>query len=134
MMDNNDLAITGKKPKTRHTDEMVCRFWLEHRCKKGDNCEFIHEFIDDKIPECINAGFCNKPDCPFKHNQKPMKECPLYQKGFCKDGKECKFVHTEIKICLNYLLGFCPIGTKCEKAHVTSPIAMNQRTIIYLGR
>lgn len=36
----------GKRKRT------VCVHWLKGQCKKGDNCEYLHVLIEDKIPPC----------------------------------------------------------------------------------
>lgn len=30
----------------------MCKHWLRGLCKKGDDCEFLHEFDMSKMPEC----------------------------------------------------------------------------------
>lgn len=32
---------------------VVCKHWLRGLCKKGDDCEFLHEFDMTKMPECF---------------------------------------------------------------------------------
>lgn len=39
--------------------QVVCKHWLRGLCKKGDNCEFLHEYDLSKMPPChffINYG------------------------------------------------------------------------------
>ena len=31
---------------------VVCKHWLRGLCKKGDGCEFLHEYDMAKMPEC----------------------------------------------------------------------------------
>lgn len=31
---------------------IVCKHWLRGLCKKGDHCEFLHEYDMTKMPEC----------------------------------------------------------------------------------
>jgi len=31
---------------------VVCKHWLRGLCKKGDDCEFLHEYDMAKMPEC----------------------------------------------------------------------------------
>jgi cleavage and polyadenylation specificity factor subunit 4 len=65
----------------------VCRYWLEKRCKKGEACEYLHEYVIEKLPECPNGHLCRIKDCAYKHTPKVIKECPFYMNGYCKDGK-----------------------------------------------
>ena len=32
--------------------QVVCKHWLRGLCKKGDGCEFLHEYDMTKMPEC----------------------------------------------------------------------------------
>ena len=32
---------------------VVCKHWLRGLCKKGDDCEFLHEYDMSKMPECF---------------------------------------------------------------------------------
>ena len=42
----------------------ICKFYMEGNCKKGNNCNFVH---DEKI--CLDwwEGNCNKQNCSLKH-------------------------------------------------------------------
>lgn len=31
---------------------VVCKHWLRGLCKKGDGCDFLHEYDVTKMPEC----------------------------------------------------------------------------------
>ena len=74
---------------------VVCKHWLRGLCKKGDDCEFLHEYDMAKMPECYffsKFGRCENRDCQYLHidpNSK-VKECPWYARGFCKHGPNCK--------------------------------------------
>lgn len=64
---------------------------------KGDNCGFLHEMIPERMPECatfLKKGFCNDPDCKFKHSRENIKECNMYALGFCIFGPDCRYNHT----------------------------------------
>lgn len=40
---------------------VVCKHWLRGLCKKGDQCEFLHEYDMTKMPECyFYARFSKK--------------------------------------------------------------------------
>jgi hypothetical protein len=42
-------------------DGEICKHWLRGLCKKGDNCEFLHEYDLSKMPECyFYSKFGNK--------------------------------------------------------------------------
>lgn len=77
--------------------QTVCAFWIKGMCMKGDNCGFLHEMVPERMPECttfLKKGFCNDPDCKFKHSRENIKECNMYALGFCIFGPECRYNHT----------------------------------------
>ncbi|XP_018424452.1 PREDICTED: cleavage and polyadenylation specificity factor subunit 4-like, partial [Nanorana parkeri] len=74
--------LTGEKT-------VVCKHWLRGLCKKGDQCEFLHEYDMERMPECYfysKFGECSNKDCPFLHIDpaSKIKDCPWYDRGFCK--------------------------------------------------
>ena len=72
---------------------IVCKHWLRHLCKKGDDCEFLHEYDMSKMPVCYffqKFGECNNKDCQYLHvdaESLKVKDCPWYDRGFCKHGE-----------------------------------------------
>ncbi|KTF89057.1 hypothetical protein cypCar_00012714 [Cyprinus carpio] len=107
--------ISGEK-------SVVCKHWLRGLCKKGDQCEFLHEYDMTKMPECYfysKFGECSNKECPFLHidPESKIKDCPWYDRGFCKHGPDCRHRHTRRVICVNYLVGFCPEGKSCKFMH-----------------
>uniref|UniRef100_A0A8C5E116 Cleavage and polyadenylation specificity factor subunit 4 n=1 Tax=Gouania willdenowi TaxID=441366 RepID=A0A8C5E116_GOUWI len=101
---------------------VVCKHWLRGLCKKGDQCEFLHEYDMTKMPECYfysKFGECSNKECPFLHidPESKIKDCPWYDRGFCKHGPDCRHRHTRRVICVNYLVGFCPEGKNCKFMH-----------------
>lgn len=123
------------KVKSKLNGTMVCKFWLENdSCKKGHVCEYIHEYIESRIPECphLQTGMCTKKDCKFKHTKRERPECQLYRNGYCKNGKDCKSEHIKRELCLNYVLGFCPEGPYCKFFHLKSLISKEQDNYKYL--
>lgn len=43
-------------------NNLVCKHWLRGLCKKGESCEFLHEFNLRKMPECnffVRNGYCS---------------------------------------------------------------------------
>lgn len=101
---------------------VVCKHWLRGLCKKGDDCEFLHEYDMSKMPECYfyqKFGTCLNKECPFQHidPSAKIKDCPWYDRGFCRHGPACRHRHTRRVLCINYLVGFCPEGPTCKFAH-----------------
>ncbi|CAI4224540.1 unnamed protein product [Auanema sp. JU1783] len=103
---------------------VVCKHWLRGLCKKGDQCEFLHEYDLTKMPECFFFSkymACSNRECPFRHidPESKLKDCPWYDRGFCRHGPYCKHKHRRRVMCPNYLAGFCPEGPDCKFAHPT---------------
>jgi len=73
----------------------VCSFWIQNRCAKGDQCEFLHMLDYAKMPMCKLGDHCTLRDvsCMYKHPDKNRLECPNYQLGFCSFGRRCKYLH-----------------------------------------
>uniref|UniRef100_A0A3B4AXN1 Cleavage and polyadenylation specificity factor subunit 4 n=1 Tax=Periophthalmus magnuspinnatus TaxID=409849 RepID=A0A3B4AXN1_9GOBI len=126
-MDSDILTFlsTGGMCPFRHISgekTVVCKHWLRGLCKKGDQCEFLHEYDMTKMPECYfysKFGECSNKECPFLHidPESKIKDCPWYDRGFCKHGPDCRHRHTRRVICVNYLVGFCPEGKSCKFMH-----------------
>ncbi|CAH1106094.1 unnamed protein product [Psylliodes chrysocephalus] len=101
---------------------IVCKHWLRGLCKKGDQCEFLHEYDMTKMPECYfysRFNACHNKECPFLHidPESKIKDCPWYDRGFCRHGPHCRHRHVRRVLCTNYLAGFCPEGPKCKYMH-----------------
>eukprot|EP00126_Sphaerothecum_destruens_P013364 Sdes_comp22876_c0_seq1m21247 len=106
---------------------VLCTHWLRGLCKKGDEwCDFLHIYDISKMPECrfyTEYGECSNEtmngDCPFRHidPESKMKDCPWFQRGFCKHGAKCRNRHVKRVACQNYIYGFCPEGKMCKFAH-----------------
>nr|DBA27583.1 TPA: hypothetical protein GDO54_008058 [Pyxicephalus adspersus] len=114
--------LTGEKT-------VVCKHWLRGLCKKGDQCEFLHEYDMGRMPECYfysKFGECSNKDCPFLHIDpaSKIKDCPWYDRGFCKHGPVCKHRHTRRVMCTNYMVGFCPEGVRCKYVHPKADLVL----------
>ncbi|ESO81999.1 hypothetical protein LOTGIDRAFT_135458 [Lottia gigantea] len=101
---------------------VVCKHWLRGLCKKGDDCEFLHEYDMTKMPECYffsKFGQCSNKECPFLHidPEKKIKDCPWYDRGFCRHGPNCKNRHQRRVLCISYVNGFCLDGANCKFVH-----------------
>lgn len=77
-------------PRERERLATVCKHWLRGLCKKGDACEFLHEYNLRRMPECwwyAKYGYCSAGDeCLYAHPKERRVECPDYKRGFCKLG------------------------------------------------
>ncbi|KAI4600949.1 RNA-binding component of cleavage and polyadenylation factor [Pestalotiopsis sp. 9143b] len=105
-------------------NSLVCKHWLRALCKKGESCEFLHEYNLRKMPECnffVRNGYCSNGDeCLYLHidPQSKLPPCPHYDMGFCPLGPNCSKKHVRRALCPYYLAGFCPDGKQCpEGAH-----------------
>lgn len=102
-------------------NSLVCKHWLRGLCKKGEMCEFLHEFNLRKMPECnffLRNGFCSNGDeCLYLHidPQSKLPPCPHYDRGFCPLGPRCAKKHVRKKMCPYFLAGFCPDGRECKE-------------------
>ena len=108
---------------------LVCKHWLRGLCKKGDACEFLHEYNLRRMPECNffrQHRFCtNGDDCLYLHIDPDARPeaCPHYDRGFCPLGPRCAKRHVRRVLCPLYLAGFCPDGARvCRRgAHARWP-------------
>ena len=123
-----------KTDKSKSVNSVVCLYWLKGLCKNGNNCNYLHEAIPEKYPECPHGINCTKQGCILKHIKKEQKECHAYNSGYCPYGKKCKDLHKQKDICLNYLLGFCPEGPNCQLYHFKTMITPGQDNLNYLTK
>jgi cleavage and polyadenylation specificity factor subunit 4 len=108
----------------RQRSVIICKHWLKGLCKKGDACEFLHEYNVRKMPECWffnKHGYCQiVEECLYRHID-PVSRigvCDCYERGFCPLGPDCIKRHVKGKrICQMFLTGFCPLGKECHDAH-----------------
>lgn len=118
---SDPTAAGGKGSQaTGGLNSLVCKHWLRGLCKKGEHCEFLHEYNLRKMPECnffMRNGFCsNGEECLYLHID-PMSRlppCPHYDMGFCPLGPLCSKKHVRRNLCPFYLAGFCPDGPECK--------------------
>ena len=119
------LCPHGNKCHLRHLKgekTVVCKHWLRGLCKKGDDCEFLHEYDLSKMPECFffsKYNACSNKECPFRHidPESKIKDCPWYDRGFCRHGPYCKYRHRRRIMCEAFMVGFCPEGPDCPHFH-----------------
>ena len=107
---------------TKLSTAIVCKHWLRGMCKRNEKCDYLHEYIIKKLPECFffNVyGICNNNECMFLHVKPDSKAkvCVWYQKGFCRNGPKCKNKHILKPLCWDYFNGFCMKGPDCKEGH-----------------
>lgn len=106
-------------PNSSHS-KTVCKHWLRGLCKKGNLCEFLHEYNLRTMPECWffgKYGFCSNGDeCMYLHVDERMRvlECMDFRRGFCPKGPGCSQKHIRRPLCRSYLAGFCPYEKSCH--------------------
>ncbi|XP_077437803.1 zinc finger CCCH domain-containing protein 6 isoform X2 [Vanacampus margaritifer] len=94
-----------------HNGRYICKYFLEGRCIKGEQCKFEHELvIPDKKKELCKfylQGYCSKGDhCIYMHSEYP---CKFFHTGAkCYQGDNCKFSHDALtdvtKVLLNKII------------------------------
>ncbi|XP_071754126.2 zinc finger CCCH domain-containing protein 6 [Centroberyx gerrardi] len=102
-----------------HNGRYICKYFLEGRCIKGEQCKFEHELVvPDKKKELCKfylQGYCSKGDnCIYMHNEYP---CKFFHTGAkCYQGDNCKFSHEALTDVTKELLDKI-INTEEENAH-----------------
>ncbi|WFD17960.1 RNA-binding component of cleavage and polyadenylation factor [Malassezia caprae] len=117
-------ALLGREGSRR----TVCKHWLRSLCKKGDLCDYLHEYDLRRMPECrfySTFGYCHSGDeCLHVHIEPEVKRrrCERYDRGFCEMGPACPKKHVRRMACPYYLAGFCPLGPECNLGHIKALI------------
>lgn len=115
-----DGAHTTTSSSSPPFGSLVCKHWLRGLCKKGEGCEFLHEYNLRRMPECnffVRNGYCSNGDeCLYLHVDPASRlpPCPHYDRGFCPLGPRCAKRHVRRGLCAFYLAGFCPSGRACR--------------------
>ena len=117
----------------------ICRFFLQDGCKFGEKCKKPHSFISRETTELLqHHHLYNLPPDALRSlfkkvlNEKIVqhtsessgpKACEFYNKGVCKNGDKCKFLHDQekLEICGFNLRDKCQYGTKCNARHTSLP-------------
>ncbi|XP_018411063.1 PREDICTED: zinc finger CCCH domain-containing protein 6 [Nanorana parkeri] len=86
----------------QHTVErngkQICKYFLERRCVKGEQCKFDHDAEIEKKKEICKfyiQGYCTRGEnCIYMHSEFP---CKFYHTGAkCYQGDNCKFSHENL--------------------------------------
>ncbi|KAM4692913.1 zinc finger CCCH domain-containing protein 6 [Discoglossus pictus] len=96
-----------------HKGKQICKYFLEGRCIKGDQCKFDHDAEIEKKKEICKfyiQGYCTKGEnCIYMHNIL-----------FCFNEFPCKFYHTGAK---------CYQGDNCKFSH--DPLTDDTRELLH---
>ncbi|KAL3895890.1 MAG: hypothetical protein SGPRY_013402 [Prymnesium sp.] len=78
----------------------ACKFFLEGRCKEGENCGFLHQGEPTRRSEACKffvAGQCAKgSECLFSHDLKSVPCRRYHLDGRCREGEDCRFSHAQL--------------------------------------
>jgi hypothetical protein len=91
-----------RKPLFKPTPKPICKFYLESRCAKGNDCPFRHE--GEQIPKAdfckyFLVGECHKgEECPYSHHLKEFPCRYFFLQGGCDKGDKCRFSHDKDEI------------------------------------
>ena len=121
LREERDKRRPPSKPKTSKRDakkttsvftktekRVVCKYWMEGTCSKGDSCTYSHALTplkslsESKQPATLckyilQAGSCARgSDCRFSHDVSQVPCKFWHGTGECAQGSECKFSHEPI--------------------------------------
>ena len=107
--------------------KVVCKHWLRGLCKKGDDCDFLHQLDRDRMPECwffSNFGECSNKDCIFLHIRPEdkvstgLRQVPLSSSRVDRTGPSSA---ARVAPCTRSTSGPCPGAISLSHACRTSP-------------
>ena len=79
-----DASALARRREGHNTRTVVCRYWLKGLCMKMDDCLYLHEYDEERMPECRFGSNCHAKDCNFKHVAEEEKpECGMYTQVWC---------------------------------------------------
>ncbi|KPM04567.1 hypothetical protein QR98_0030170 [Sarcoptes scabiei] len=111
--DIDNVNVPSAKPDAASNSngfKAPCRFYLEGKCHKGNDCTYSHSVNIPKRKELCKfylQGFCGKgDDCLFMHSEFPCKFFHTNTK--CYAGENCRFSHKPLsdemrEVLRNYL-------------------------------
>ena len=110
----------AKRQKEEALKQVICHFYQEGRCQKGDKCPFSHQVTAQQIMQ-------------QQLNNKKYEICKFYLNSFCSKGDKCTFMHGEFPCKFYYRnllsggpVGGCTNGDKCRFSHepITNPLLL----------
>jgi hypothetical protein len=122
---------------------VVCRFYQQGRCAKGDTCSFEHpKSVTPGAPWRNNiATTTSRPSKPSWQSAAEPSICPFFRRGTCKFGDRCKQSHDlegaatperpaavytrSNVVCAFFLRNACSKGTSCPFRHDVKSVAVS---------
>jgi hypothetical protein len=115
MMAPPGLDDIGVPKEARKLKSVLCRFFLQERCARGDKCLFAHSEEERsrsqaeakrgaaprrKIGLCSFVNCLKGEGCSYAHSPEEIanykqKQCKLFANGRCAHGSRCVFAHGE---------------------------------------
>jgi len=73
--------------------KVLCNFFLEGKCSKGADCQFLHKGVPRRRELCryYVTDSCLADECIFMHSEFPCKFFHGFSK--CANGSTCKYSH-----------------------------------------
>lgn len=106
---NAKNVSSASSASTPFVPRLVCRYFMEGICSKGDKCTFSHSVVPNKTPEEARVkepckffimGSCMKGDaCYFSHDLSVVPCKFFHLRGECSAaarGSSCRFSHAPI--------------------------------------
>ena len=129
-IENIKRVVYGKKKKRKRQEP--CRFFRTNgKCRRGEDCPFIHD--SRLVPICslmLKNGSCpnraNKT-CTYSHevDKNKLPDCIYFQADGCVNGAKCMYRHVKFNestpICEKFSTGYCTEGLRCLKRHELGP-------------
>ena len=105
----SNTTSTVPNGKTPFVPRLICRYFMEGICSKGDKCTFSHAVVPNKTPEEAKvkepckffiAGSCMKGESCYYSHDLSVVPCKFFHlKGECSanaKGAVCRFSHEPI--------------------------------------
>eukprot|EP00928_Gymnodinium_smaydae_P034114 TRINITY_DN2425_c0_g1_i1.p1 TRINITY_DN2425_c0_g1~~TRINITY_DN2425_c0_g1_i1.p1 ORF type:complete len:844 (-),score=111.43 TRINITY_DN2425_c0_g1_i1:33-2564(-) len=150
------LPEQGQRPPPFRKSRTLCRFFLQNRCQKGDDCPFSHDL--NQIVNGTADGSITSADLQGPVRQKKNIPCRFFMTGGCRNEERCGFSHDpeviaaaqgghtsmprmseamsaryKRELCRFFATGSCSRGATCIYAHGIQDIRDDSiRTALYM--
>ena len=110
IIERRENIVKHEKPK------LPCKYWLEGKCSKGDQCTYSHAAKPLKTAE----------------EAKVSDPCRYYMLGSCLRGDQCLYSHdlSNVPCKFFHVRGECAAGSSCRYSH--KPIEEDQRRALFV--